>query len=335
MEIEIRKCKRMIKHDMFFAFFVFASLSFQQLFLSLQLKNKDTYKYMGGFFGTVKKTECVTDLFYGTDYNSHMGTKRAGMVTYAEGMGFMRSIHNLESSYFRTKFEDELPKFKGNAGIGVISDTDPQPILINSHLGKFAIVTVAKELNVEIQSLHAPYGGAASMWEKCQDVSIKALNELLFPLDACKKYNIPIMVVHTWIGFDNIPAPTKEGLDNYSKLVNKAKEYGVKIAFENTEGLDHLEALMEHFKDNDTVGFCWDSGHEMCYNHSKDLLAKFGNKLIMTHLNDNLGISRYDGTIYWTDDLHILPFDGVANWDYNVERLKISSLFDFLSLSTL
>ena len=90
---------------------------------------------MGGFFGTVKKTECVADLFYGTDYNSHMGTKRAGMVTYAEGMGFMRSIHNLESSYFRTKFESELSKFKGNAGIGVISDTDPQPILINSHLG--------------------------------------------------------------------------------------------------------------------------------------------------------------------------------------------------------
>ena len=104
---------------------------------------------MGGFFGTVKKTECVADLFYGTDYNSHMGTKRAGMVTYAEGMGFMRSIHNLESSYFRTKFEGELSKFKGNAGIGVISDTDPQPILINSHLGKFAIVTVAKVNNMQ------------------------------------------------------------------------------------------------------------------------------------------------------------------------------------------
>lgn len=103
---------------------------------------------MGGFFGTVAKAACVADLFYGTDYNSHMGTKRAGMVTYAEGVGFMRSIHNLESSYFRTKFESELPKFQGNSGIGVISDTDPQPILINSHLGKFAIVTVAKVNNL-------------------------------------------------------------------------------------------------------------------------------------------------------------------------------------------
>ena len=103
---------------------------------------------MGGIFGTIAKEECITDLFYGTDYNSHMGTKRGGMATYAKGLGFMRSIHNIESSYFRTKFEPSLPKFQGNAGIGVISDTDPQPILINSHLGKFAIVTVAKVNNI-------------------------------------------------------------------------------------------------------------------------------------------------------------------------------------------
>ena len=103
---------------------------------------------MGGFFGTVSMAECVTDLFYGTDYNSHLGTKRAGMATYSEGEGFVRSIHSLESSYFRTKFESELPKFRGKSGIGVISDTDPQPIMINSHLGKFAIVTVAKINNV-------------------------------------------------------------------------------------------------------------------------------------------------------------------------------------------
>ena len=105
---------------------------------------------MGGFFGTVSKASCVTDLFYGTDYNSHLGTKRGGLATYdaEEGM-FARSIHNLESTYFRTKFEDELDKFKGNVGIGIISDTDPQPIIINSHLGRFAIVTVAKIGNLE------------------------------------------------------------------------------------------------------------------------------------------------------------------------------------------
>ena len=105
---------------------------------------------MGGFFGTVSKASCVTDLFYGTDYNSHLGTKRGGLATYdaEEGM-FARSIHNLESTYFRTKFEDELDKYKGNGGIGIISDTDPQPIIINSHLGRFAIVTVANIVNLE------------------------------------------------------------------------------------------------------------------------------------------------------------------------------------------
>lgn len=92
----------------------------------------------------------MADLFYGTDYNSHLGTKRGGLATYdAETEQFTRSIHNLESTYFRTKFEDELDKFKGNSGIGIISDTDPQPLILNSHLGRFAIVTVAKIVNLQ------------------------------------------------------------------------------------------------------------------------------------------------------------------------------------------
>ena len=73
---------------------------------------------MGGFFGTVSTRSCVTDLYYGTDYNSHMGTKRGGMATYSEEKGFIRSIHNLESAYFRSKFEPNLEKFSGNSGIG-------------------------------------------------------------------------------------------------------------------------------------------------------------------------------------------------------------------------
>lgn len=105
---------------------------------------------MGGFFGTVAKASCVADLFYGTDYNSHLGTKRGGLATYdSDNAVFTRSIHNLESTYFRTKFEDELDKFKGNSGIGIISDTDPQPLILNSHLGRFAIVTVAKIVNLQ------------------------------------------------------------------------------------------------------------------------------------------------------------------------------------------
>jgi len=104
---------------------------------------------MSGFFGVVSKTDCVEDVFYGTDYHSHLGTKRAGMVFIVPNKGFRRSIHNLENAYFRNKFEDELSGFKGNSGLGVISDTDPQPILFNSHLGRFAIVTVSRLLNIE------------------------------------------------------------------------------------------------------------------------------------------------------------------------------------------
>lgn len=106
---------------------------------------------MGGFFGTALNHSCRNDLFYGVDYNSHLGTRRAGMVTFdAPDNKFCRSIHSIENTYFRTKFEDELSKFKGNIGIGIISDNDPQPIIINSHLGKFAIVTVAKINNINI-----------------------------------------------------------------------------------------------------------------------------------------------------------------------------------------
>ena len=104
---------------------------------------------MGGFFGTISTKCCVNDLFYGTDYNSHLGTRRAGLVTFDQEKGFSRKIHNLERDYFRSKFEDELDSFSGNQGIGVISDTDPQPILVNSHLGRYAVVTVAKINNLE------------------------------------------------------------------------------------------------------------------------------------------------------------------------------------------
>lgn len=104
---------------------------------------------MSGFYGAISKEECIDDVFYGTDYHSHLGTKRAGLVFCNEEDGFQRSIHSLESEYFRSKFEGELKDFSGKLGMGVISDTDPQPIIFNSHLGKFAIVTVSRIVNID------------------------------------------------------------------------------------------------------------------------------------------------------------------------------------------
>ena len=104
---------------------------------------------MSGFFGCVSRHECVGDVFYGTDYHSHLGTRRAGMAFY-NGEKFVRSIHSLENGYFRNKFEEELPKFaNSNMGIGVISDSESQPITITSHLGRFSLATVARIDNIK------------------------------------------------------------------------------------------------------------------------------------------------------------------------------------------
>lgn len=103
---------------------------------------------MGGLFGSVSTENCINDLFYGTDYHSHLGTKRGGLAI-KNGTDFARSIHNIENDYFRSKFEPDLPKLQGNKGIGVISDHDPQPLIIGSRLGTFAIVTVCKINNMD------------------------------------------------------------------------------------------------------------------------------------------------------------------------------------------
>ncbi|MBE6739014.1 MAG: amidophosphoribosyltransferase [Ruminococcaceae bacterium] len=104
---------------------------------------------MGGFFGVVSKEDCVFDLFYGVDYHSHLGTRRAGMAVYDSESGFDKSIHNIENAPFRTKFSDEATSMKGNMGIACISDYEAQPILIRSHHGTFAITTVGKINNAE------------------------------------------------------------------------------------------------------------------------------------------------------------------------------------------
>lgn len=104
---------------------------------------------MGGFFGVASKNDCVFDLFFGTDYHSHLGTKRGGMAVYDGANGFQRAIHNIENSPFRTKFERDVEEMKGNLGIGCISDNEPQPLTVRSHLGNFAITTVGRINNMD------------------------------------------------------------------------------------------------------------------------------------------------------------------------------------------
>ncbi|MCI8594018.1 MAG: amidophosphoribosyltransferase, partial [Oscillospiraceae bacterium] len=104
---------------------------------------------MGGFFGAISKRDVALDIFFGTDYHSHLGTSRGGMVIYDKEDGFQRQIHNIENTPFRTKFDKDLASFHGCSGIGCISDTDPQPLLVRSHLGLYAITTVGIINNAE------------------------------------------------------------------------------------------------------------------------------------------------------------------------------------------
>ena len=200
-----------------------------------------------------------------------------------------------------------------------------------SHDRLAEIVSISLGLGLEIQSLHAPFTKAAKLWSSDESIFSQAKNELFEVIDACVEFKIPIIVAHVWIGFDYKFDESSLYYGNFDDIVKYAEERNVKVAFENTEGIEYLLALMAHFEGNTTVGFCWDSGHEMCYNYSEDILGRFADRLIMTHLNDNLGISRFDGNIYWTDDLHLLPFDGVADWDDNIKRLKAARYMPILN----
>ena len=193
------------------------------------------------------------------------------------------------------------------------------------------VIAAARENGLAVQSLHAPFGKVDRLWSRDEEESAPVLARVMASLEECIRHRIPVLVAHVWIGFEYEFNGDDLYFGNFEKLVSRAAEQGVRIAFENTEGQEYLFALMEHFEGNDAVGFCWDSGHELCYNHSEDLLARFGDRLLMTHLNDNLGISRFDGSIYWTDDLHLLPYDGVADWEDNIARLRASKPLEFLN----
>ncbi len=187
-------------------------------------------------------------------------------------------------------------------------------------IGKWA--KTAENLGMIYQSVHAPFGGVADLWRDDEAAAKKAFDEITECIHVCSENAIGLIISHCYIGFDGVVDITDKGLERYGKIIDEAEKCGVNIAFENTEGIEYLKKLLEVYSDRNNVGFCLDSGHEMCYNFSENLLALWGDKLIATHLNDNLGIRDYNGKIYWHDDLHLLPFDGIRDWDELAVRLK-------------
>ena len=178
-------------------------------------------------------------------------------------------------------------------------------------------------LGLAVQSVHAPWGRAADLWGEDAEKGEAAVAELSACLRAAAEIGAPFVVAHAWIGF--VPtAPTEAGLARFGRVADEAERLGVPLALENTEGEEHLDALLGRFRGHPAVGFCWDTGHELCYNRGRDLMAPYGDRLLGTHLNDNLGITDPSGPTTWLDDLHLLPFDGIADWPGIAARLAKS-----------
>lgn len=193
---------------------------------------------MGGFFGVASKNNCTLELFHGIDYHSHLGTRRGGMAMYGEE-GFQRAIHNIENSPFRTKFEKDVDEMKGHLGIGCISDYEPQPLLIQSHLGSFAITTVGK-INNEEELLEKLYKNGHTHFQEMSGGKINA-TELIATL-ICKADSLVegIKYVQGLVdGSMTMLLMTKEGLyaarDKYGRtpLVVGKREDGYCVSFES------------------------------------------------------------------------------------------------------
>ena len=193
---------------------------------------------MGGFFGVASRKNCTLDLFYGIDYHSHLGTRRGGMAIYGEN-GFSRAIHNIENSPFRTKFERDADEMMGNIGIGCISDYEPQPLLIQSHFGSFAITTVGKINNLRAL-LNIVYENGHTHFQEMSGGQINA-TELIASL-VCKKDSIVegIQYVQEIVdGSMSMLIMTSEGIyagrDRYGRTpvsIGK-KDTGFAVSFEN------------------------------------------------------------------------------------------------------
>lgn len=176
----------------------------------------------------------------------------------------------------------------------------------------------AAKIGLKYQSIHAKIGRVDKLWDDGEDGDEEVKNQIDC-ISGAKTLGIDLVILHTIIGMEKC-SPTALGVERYGKIFEHAKKLGVTVALENTEGEIYLETLINAYKNEDTVRFCIDTGHEMCYNHNSDLITKYADKLVCTHINDNLGQTGEKITFF--DDSHLVPFDGVADWRGVAKRLN-------------
>lgn len=183
-------------------------------------------------------------------------------------------------------------------------------------LGEFK--AAADKYGMIWQSIHAPFTQVRYMWNE-GELGEQVTAELIECVKDCADHGVPVMVIHPFIGFEEHD-PTEAGLVNFGKIIDAADALGVRLGFENVEGEEYLQAIFERYAGHPSLGFCLDTGHELCYNRGKDMLAPYGHALCHTHFNDNVGVTGKD--IFWTDDLHLVMGDGIADWKGIMSRIR-------------
>ena len=181
-----------------------------------------------------------------------------------------------------------------------------------------AYAEAAEKHGMAYTSVHAPFTQVRYLWDQ-GELGERVTNELIDCVRDCAAYGVPVTVIHPFIGFGE-HTPTEAGLYNFGRIIDEADSLGVRLAFENVEGEEYLAAIFERYGAHPSVGFCLDTGHELCYNRGKDMLALYGRALTYTHFNDNVGVTGED--IFWTDDLHLLMGDGIADWAGIMSRIR-------------
>ena len=188
----------------------------------------------------------------------------------------------------------------------------------------------ADRVGLEFQSVHAQNDMTQFLWERSEGSEI-LVRDWIRCVEDCARIGVPIMVLHPFRGIGKEAEPTPQGVENFKHVVDAAVRHGIKLAVENCEGVQYLSALLNAFPDCENVAFCWDTGHEQCYNRGLDVMALHGERLICTHLNDNFGVTSPQGVITNKDDLHLLPFDGCVDWQGVAARLNAVGFGDTLS----
>ena len=182
---------------------------------------------------------------------------------------------------------------------------------------------VASRNNIKYHSIHGPWKYANEIWNGSEEGKL-SVSRAKACIDCCARFDIPIMVVHSFIGFKRA-VPTDIGVKLWGEVVEHAEKRNILIGFENLEGEEFLATVMRELGASPAVRFCWDTGHEHCYNLETDMMSLYGDKLIATHLHDNLGCSSESKVISSRDDLHLMPFDGTLDWKRVMDKLRAVS----------